>query len=147
MWVLKSPTPQASLTRSSFFAPPDYELVRVYHPDCSAARALLPSTSHSRFQAISDAYATLLGKPSARVSSRTWNRDKPYEEELRRRRRAQWRASASSDEFGYEGYGAGATSWPNENKEKWDRGVLVFILVFVNTSHWPVSPSISDEIF
>lgn len=103
----------------------DYELVRVHHPDCLTARALPASTSHSRFQAISDAYAILSGK---KLSSATWDHDAPYKEELRRRTRAQWRASAGSDEFGT----SSASAWENENRERWDRGILIFIVVFVS---------------
>lgn len=104
----------------------DYELVRVHHPDCVTARMLPPSTSHSRFQAISDAYVILSGKKQ--LSSNSWDRDAPYEAELRRRTRAQWRASAGSDEFGT----SSTMGWENANRERWDQGVLIFIVVFVS---------------
>jgi len=51
-----------------------------------------------------------------------------------RRRRAQWRASASSDEFGHTQYDGGASAWTGREKERWDRGVLVFIVVFALSS-------------
>ncbi|CCM05698.1 uncharacterized protein FIBRA_07930 [Fibroporia radiculosa] len=41
---------------------PDYDLVRIYHPDSPVSRAVPPETAHSRFQAISAAYAVLSGK-------------------------------------------------------------------------------------
>ena len=46
---------------------PDYDLVRIYHPDSPAARAggIPPETAHARFQAISSAYAVLSGKKPA----------------------------------------------------------------------------------
>ncbi|KAF8584227.1 hypothetical protein K439DRAFT_1389649 [Ramaria rubella] len=105
-----------------------YELVRVHHPDCPTARTLPPATSHSRFQAISDAYVILSGK---RPSSHLWSSDS-YEQEinLRRRTRAQWRGSAGSDEFG----SSNASSWEAENRERWDQGILIFIVVFALAS-------------
>ncbi|KAI0644500.1 hypothetical protein C8Q79DRAFT_912882 [Trametes meyenii] len=41
-----------------------YDLVRIYHPDSPSARAggISPETAHTRFQAISSAYAMLSGK-------------------------------------------------------------------------------------
>lgn len=105
----------------------DYELVRIHHPDCSRARTLPPSTSHSRFQAISDAYIILSGK---KPSSETWDRDVAYSDELRRRTRAQWRANAGSDEFG----STSTSAWENEHRERWDQGILIFIVVFVSLS-------------
>ncbi|KAF8512334.1 hypothetical protein JB92DRAFT_2812684 [Gautieria morchelliformis] len=104
-----------------------YELVRIHHPDCPTARSLPPSTSHSHFQAISDAYGILSGK---KTSSNTWDRDVPYTEELRRRTRAQWRASAGSDEFG----STSASAWEHESRERWDQGILIFIVVFALSS-------------
>ncbi len=46
---------------------PDYDLVRIYHPDSPAARAggVSHEAAHARFQAISSAYAVLTGKKPA----------------------------------------------------------------------------------
>ena len=41
---------------------PDYELVRIYHPDSSISRALPPDRAQARFHAITAAYDALRGK-------------------------------------------------------------------------------------
>jgi len=113
----------------------DYELVRIHHPDCAAARKLLPGTSHIHFQAISDAYVVLTGKRpssswsrnSSSPSSSGYASDTAFYEEITRRKRAQWRAPAGSDEFGY-----GPDVWDKKEKEMFDQGTLVFIMVFVS---------------
>jgi len=106
--------------------------VRVHHPDCAAARKLPPGTSHSRFQAISDAYAVLTGKrPSSSFmsnsssSSSGYASDSAFYDEIARRKRAQWRAPAGSDEFGY-----GPEVWDKKDKEKFDQGTIIFIIAF-----------------
>ncbi|KAF8521574.1 hypothetical protein BU17DRAFT_45694 [Hysterangium stoloniferum] len=104
-----------------------YQLVRIHHPDCITARHLPPSISHSRFQAISDAYASLSGK---KPSTKTWSDDKAYNDEVLRRKRAQWRASAGSDEFGY----PRPAAWEARQKARWDQGVLIFIVTFALTA-------------
>ena len=43
---------------------PDYDLVRIYHPDSAISRAVPPETAHARFQAISAAYSVLTGMTS-----------------------------------------------------------------------------------
>ncbi|KIJ30720.1 hypothetical protein M422DRAFT_783897, partial [Sphaerobolus stellatus SS14] len=101
-----------------------YELVRFHHPDCAAARTLPPATSHSRFQAISDAYAILSGKRQATLSASSPDAD--IYEEIARRKRAQWRAPAGSDEFGY-----GPDVWDKKDKEAIDQGMIVIIIGFV----------------
>ncbi|THH17345.1 hypothetical protein EW146_g3449 [Bondarzewia mesenterica] len=44
---------------------PDYQLVRIYHPDSAVARLLPPPISQARFHAISKAYDVLRGRASA----------------------------------------------------------------------------------
>lgn len=41
---------------------PDYDLVRIYHPDSIVNRAVAPETAQARFQSISVAYDVLRGK-------------------------------------------------------------------------------------
>lgn len=109
----------------------DYELVRVYHPDCPAARRLPPNTSHSRFQAISNAYAILSGKRpdgmSSSPSHTRYSRDTQYYEEIARRKRAEWRGPAGSDEFGY-----GPGLWDKKEKETFEQSMLVVTIAFVS---------------
>ncbi|OCH89029.1 hypothetical protein OBBRIDRAFT_779137 [Obba rivulosa] len=45
-----------------------YDLVRIYHPDSPVSRALPPEKAHTRFQAIGEAYAVLIGKKPASAS-------------------------------------------------------------------------------
>jgi len=45
-----------------FFHGPDYDLVRIYHPDSPIARNYPPETAQARFQSISKAYDLLRGK-------------------------------------------------------------------------------------
>lgn len=110
-----------------FLKKTDYELVRIYHPDCSNARDLPPTTSHARFQAISNAYAVLSGKKLASGSTSLDHNDVPYHEEVQRRKRAQWRAAAGSDEFGH----SGPSMWELQEREKLDQAALIFIIVLV----------------
>ena len=41
---------------------PDYELVRIYHPDSPTSRHIPPEKAQARFQAITSAYDALRGK-------------------------------------------------------------------------------------
>lgn len=83
--------------------------------------------SHARFQAISNAYAILSGKKISSSSTNTLDHDTPYHEEVLRRKRAQWRASAGSDEFGH----SGPSLWERQEREKFDQAALVFVIVLV----------------
>ena len=67
MYVRRTCSPPNTLPPLYSSTFPDYDLVRIYHPDSPAARAggIPPETAHARFQAISSAYAVLSGKKPA----------------------------------------------------------------------------------
>ena len=48
--------------RSCIVLLPDYDLVRIYHPDSIVNRSVAPETAQARFQSISAAYDVLRGK-------------------------------------------------------------------------------------
>ncbi|KAF9047202.1 hypothetical protein BDZ89DRAFT_978967, partial [Hymenopellis radicata] len=68
-----------------------YDLVRVYHPDSPACRALSSADRTVRFQAIVSAYDQLTGKTPS-LGSRGYPDFGVYAEELAKRQRARERA-------------------------------------------------------
>jgi hypothetical protein len=70
---------------------PDYDLVRIHHPDSPITRSLglSPEVAHTRFQSISRAYDALRGKiPQASINSESKHRNDT--------RTATWRNTQSS---------------------------------------------------
>ncbi|OBZ67140.1 hypothetical protein A0H81_12988 [Grifola frondosa] len=66
-----------------------YDLVRIYHPDSPISRAVPPETAHSRFQAISAAYAVLSGKANVQGGATDTGADTPRASDLST---AMWKA-------------------------------------------------------
>lgn len=109
--------PHQPLTRPII---PDFDLVRLHHPDSSHIRTSSPplptDVVHARFRAIKAAYDFLSGKsrsphPNARPHPRASHFD-PYVHELARRRRAHRNASS----FGY------AHARDDDGSNQWDDG-------------------------
>ncbi|KZT10607.1 uncharacterized protein LAESUDRAFT_643886 [Laetiporus sulphureus 93-53] len=69
-----------------------YDLVRIYHPDSPISRAVPPETAHSRFQAISAAYAVLTGKVQRMADAESASTGEGLKPDYHNLSRAMWRA-------------------------------------------------------
>lgn len=107
----------------------DYELVRTFHPDSPASRALPSSVRHSRFHAVSRAYDILRGKSHARLGQgRT---DDVYTAELARRRRqhAQRQAYSGRAAPGY----ASEAEFASAADDAWKDQLIIVVGLIVRT--------------
>lgn len=108
----------------------DYELVRTFHPDSPASRALPSSVRHARFHAVSRAYDTLRGKSHARLGQ--GRRDDVYTAELARRRRQHAQRQAGNRGRAAPGYASEAEA-TSAADDAWKDQLIIIVGLAVRT--------------
>ncbi|TCD60950.1 hypothetical protein EIP91_009265 [Steccherinum ochraceum] len=115
-----------------------YELVRDHHPDSPRCRHLDPQLRHTRFQAITAAYASLTSKSTGRGSFR----DDPLRAELRRRREFQEsrRRYQQQHPLYADGLGRTGATWSASADDRWKDWVIIGVgVVALGAGLLPVS--------
>ena len=111
----------------------DYDLVRVHHPDSPHCIHLDPAVRHTRFQAVSSAYASLTGKKGSGGGSFS---DQDYiRAELNRRRRYQEAQRRYEQHSAFEndvhGFGRPRAEWNASPDDRWKDWVIISVGIVV----------------